>query len=133
MSDLRSALEAGHGADGGEAGSLHAVYVREQDQYRLARVAGDWHAAWRYLERAHIVAQPRFFLHLSSHLDMLKFAISQRDLREILGQMLRIALVPLGALTGRLPTGNIGRARVSAFAPMPVPDDLQRFLRPDAS
>ncbi|MBT8427288.1 MAG: DUF3703 domain-containing protein, partial [Erythrobacter sp.] len=31
---------------------------------------------------------------------------------------------PLGNLTGRLPWGNTGRANVSAFAPMPYPDDL---------
>lgn len=133
MSDLRAALEAGHDADGGEAGSLRAAYARERDQYRLARLARDWDAAWRHLERAHIVAQPRFFPHLSSHVDMLKFALYRRDIREVLGQFLRITLVPLGALTGRLPTGNIGRARVSAFAPMPVPEDLQPFLRQDAS
>lgn len=66
---------------------------------------------------------------MHSHIAMLAFAFSRRDLREILGQLLRIALVPLGALTGRLPTGNTGRARISAFAPMPVPEDLQPYLR----
>lgn len=133
MSDLRSALEAGHGAECGDADPLCAVYARKRGHCRLARVAGDWDAAWRYLERTHIVARPGFFLHLSSHLDMLKFALYRRDVREILGQFLRLALVSLGALTDRLPPGNTGRARVSAFAPMLVPDDLQTFLRQDAS
>jgi hypothetical protein len=69
---------------------------------------------------------------MGSHITMLAFAFSRRDMREMSGKLLRIALVPLGALTGRLPTGNTGRARVSAFAPMPVPDDLRTYVRQDA-
>ncbi|HET6525501.1 MULTISPECIES: DUF3703 domain-containing protein [unclassified Sphingopyxis] len=30
----------------------------------------------------------------------------------------------MGSLTGRLPAGNRGRARVSAFLPMAIPSDL---------
>ena len=41
-------------------------------------------------------------------------------------QLLRLALVPLGHALARLPMGNIGRARVSAFAPMaPRPEITQ--------
>lgn len=126
MSDLRSAIEAGHGADGEP---LRLAYAIERDHYRTARGVRDWDAAWRHLERAHIIAQPSFWLHLSSHIDMLKFAWLRRDIREMSGQLFRIALVPLGALSGRLPAGNTGRARVSAFASMPVPEDLQPLLR----
>ena len=132
MPDLRSAPEIGP-APSEAADPVRAAYLVELGAYRDARGIGDWDAAWRHLERGHILAQPRFRLHLASHTEMLKFAISRRDVREISGQLLRIAFVPLGALTGRLPTGNIGRARVSAFAPMPVPDDLRPYLRRDAS
>lgn len=111
---------------------VRTAYFLELRVYRTARAIGDFAAAWRHLERAHIVAQPRFWLHMGSHITMLAFAFSRRDMREMSGQLLRIALVPLGALTGRLPTGNTGRARVSAFAPMPVPDDLQTYVRQDA-
>ena len=49
-----------------------------------------------------------------------------RDAREAAGQLLRLALVPLGHALARLPMGNIGRARVSAFAPMePRPEITQ--------
>ena len=109
------------------------AYAAEREHHRRARDGGQWAAAWSHLERAHILAQPDFWLHLVSHVDMLRFALARRDGREVVGQLLRIALVPLGSLTGRLPTGNIGRARVSAFAPMPVPDDLQSYLQQDAS
>lgn len=52
-----------------------------------------------------------------------------KDRREITGQLLRLFLTPLGHLTGLLPVGNNGRASVSAFAPMPVPDDLAAILQ----
>lgn len=129
MSDFRSAIEAGHGADGGEVDLVRLAYAIERNHCRVARGVFDWDAAWRHLERAHIIAQPSFWLHLSSHMDMLKFAWFRRDIRELSGQLFRIALVPLGALTGRLPAGNTGRARVSAFAPMPMPEDMQPLLR----
>lgn len=129
MPDLSSASETGPSA---AADPVRAAYLVELGAYHGARGVGDWDTAWRHLERGHILAQPRFGLHLASHIQMLKLAISRRDAREISGQLLRIALVPLGALTGRLPMGNTGRARVSAFAPMPVPADLQPYFPLDA-
>lgn len=100
------------------------LIAAEMTHYRAARRAGDHLAAWRTLERAHILAQPYFGFHLSSHGHMLGFAVALGDWREAAGQIFRLALVPLGSLTGRLPAGNSGRARVSAFKPMAVPPDL---------
>lgn len=98
--------------------------------YRSARQADDRPSAWRSLERAHILAQPFFGLHLTSHWHMLGFALSLGDWREASGQLFRLALVPLGSLTGRLPVGNTGRARTSAFQPMPMPPDLAAPISP---
>lgn len=118
-------------SDGDDARRAAYAAERERERYRDARDGGEWRVAWHHLERAHILAQPDFRLHLASHVDMLTFALSRRDGREVVGQLLRIALVPLGSLTGRLPVGNSGRARVSAFAAMPLPDDLQPFFGRD--
>ena len=131
MSDHHSPAKVGQAANA-VGDRMRDAYRVELRAYRHARKTGDWRAAWQHLERAHILAQPRLWLHMSSHLVMLIFAFSRRDFREVSGQLLRIALVPLGALTGRLPTGNIGRAHVSAFAPMPVPEDLQPYVRQHA-
>lgn len=100
------------------------LIAAEMTHYWAARRAGDHPAAWRALERAHIVAQPYFGFHLSSHGHMLGFAVALGDWREAAGQIFRLTLVPLGSLTGRLPAGNSGRARVSAFKPMTIPPDL---------
>ncbi len=78
------------------------------------------HHRWQLLEAAHVVGQGQFVPHLQTHALMLREAVRQRDGGEAAGQLFRLALVPLGHLTGRLPIGNIGRATVSAFQPMEV-------------
>nr|WP_262504090.1 DUF3703 domain-containing protein [Sphingosinithalassobacter sp. CS137] len=47
---------------------------------------------------------------------------------EASGQIARLALAPLGNLTGRLPIGNTGRSDVSAFARLEIPSDLRAVL-----
>ena len=56
-------------------------------------------------------------------------ALAVEDLREAGGQMLRLGLVVIGNLAGRLPAGNTGRARTNAFASMAVPADLEKFVQ----
>ena len=96
----------------------------EMATYRAARAANDSVMAWTALERAHIVSQPYLRPHLSNHWIMLQFAVAERNSGEIIGQIVRLALAPLGALTGRIPFGNTGRSNVSAFKTMPIPQDL---------
>lgn len=105
------------------------VIADEMAAYRSALEERDDDRAWHHLERVHIVSQPFLGPHLNSHGVMLQVAIKQRDWGEVLGQIVRIILAPIGALTGRLPVGNIGRSHVSAFAPMPIPADLADALR----
>lgn len=83
------------------------------------------------LERAHVLGQRDFMRHWQVHRLMLRVAWDLSDGREIRGQLLRLALVPLGHLFRRLPIGNTGRSNVSAFAPMDVPPDLRRLLSDD--
>lgn len=83
---------------------------------------------WRYLQAAHIAGQTQFALHGAVHLRMLRQSWHDGDLREALGQLLRLALVPLGHLTGRLPLGNSGRSDVSAFMPMVVRPEIAEVL-----
>ncbi|MCM0000221.1 MAG: DUF3703 domain-containing protein [Erythrobacter sp.] len=113
----------------GNSFAARRVIADEMAAYRSAVEAGDGDRAWHHLERVHIVSQPFLGPHLNSHGMMLRFAIRRRDWSEVLGQMVRIILAPLGSLTGRLPVGNTGRSNVSAFAPMPIPADLAEALR----
>jgi len=101
---------------------------QEMTLHRAARRAGNPQSAWQALERAHIVSRPFFGLHLASHGRMLGFAIALGAFREAAGQIFRLALVRFGSLSGRLPVGNAGRARISAFRPVPVPLDLAELI-----
>ena len=85
-------------------------------------------AAFEQLERVHVLGQRRFVRHLLVHLWMLRIGWAARDGLEVCGQLLRLMLVPLGHLSGRLPTGNTGGAKVGAFAAMPVAADLAPLL-----
>lgn len=104
------------------------AYRLEVKQAQQARHQQLWSQAWFHLERAHILGQHHFVLHLQSHWLMLKLAADQINWPEIRGQLLRIMLTPLGHLTGRLPLGNPGSSRYPVLQAQPVPDDLVHLL-----
>jgi Protein of unknown function (DUF3703) len=107
---------------------LRAAWLDERAGARAARQGGNVAAEWRHLERAHILSQPMAGAHVRTHLAMLAYALRRRDPREIVGQVLRVIVAGPGSWTGRYPAGNTGGANVSAFQPMPVPDDLRTIL-----
>ena len=106
---------------------LSAAFAHEWSAAEVARRAGDLDLAFRHLERAHILGQRRTWLHVKSHVGMLRVGWQRADHREIAGQAVRIVAA---ALFSRIwvPEGNTGGARVSAIRPMPVPADLQALL-----
>lgn len=111
------------------ARTLPDAIAMERKGFADAVRRGDTEAAWRALERAHILSQPLLGQHMRIHWLMLRYAIRLRDVREIFGQIMRLVLAPAGALTGRIPAGNTGRSNVSAFVSMPVPEDLLAIIR----
>jgi hypothetical protein len=92
------------------------------------RAAGDAKSAFAALERAHVLGQLDFVPHVRVHWQMLRAGWSAGDRREVAGQLMRIALVPVGHLVGRLPAGNTGGANVSAFTPMAIPPELAGLI-----
>ena len=100
------------------------------DEVRMAKQAlqrGDFETCFVHLERAHVLAQRMTGRHTFIHWRMLVAGLRRGDLREVVGQVPRIVA---SILFSRLwvPRGNSGRARVSAFKPMPVPDDLRHLV-----
>ncbi len=108
--------------------ALLEAWADERARAAAARRERDFPEEWRHLERAHILSQPLAVPHIRTHLDMLGYAVRRRDPRELGGQLLRLVLAGPGSLTGRYPIGNTGGANVSAFRPMPIPDDLRPLL-----
>jgi hypothetical protein len=103
------------------------AYEREVQQADAALQRADFEAAFRHLERAHVLAQRLTGRHTFIHWRMLVAGLQRGDLREVAGQVPRIVA---SILFSRLwvPRGNSGRARVSALEPMPVPDDLRHLV-----
>jgi hypothetical protein len=91
-------------------------------------VQRDYSSAFSHLERAHVLAQAITYDHTRIHWRMLKLGLRMRSLREVFGQIIRIA----GAVTktpfGIYPKGNTGSSNVWFFRSMPMPDDLQAVL-----
>jgi hypothetical protein len=104
------------------------AFHAEIKQAMTARRRQHWQEAWFHLERAHILGQQDFILHMHTHWQMLKLAADQINWLEVRGQLLRLILTPVGHLTGRLPLGNPGSSRYSVLESVPVPDDLQALL-----
>ena len=108
------------------------LHTQRAFDHLLAAFASDAGAPpttrWHWLEAAHVLGQTTLSLHWRSHSAMLRYALQLRDLREAGGQVLRLALVPLGHALARLPIGNTGRAQVSALAPMAPQPHITRLI-----
>lgn len=105
------------------------VYAELIRRAKAARAADLREQAWLALEAAHVVGQRQLGPHLETHALMLGLAVRTNDWAEAAGQLFRLALVPLGHLTGRLPLGNPGRASVSAFKPLPIRPELIALIK----
>ena len=108
--------------------ALQRAWSMERAAAQAARTAGDTAAEWHHLERAHVLSQPMAAAHVRTHLAMLTYGIRAHDRREVIGQMIRLAVAGPGSLSGRYPVGNTGGADISALAVLPIPDDLLDLL-----
>lgn len=106
--------------------ALNSIYKKELQL--LVVIQNDSEKRWQHLERLHIIGQQFLFKHFQVHLLMLRQACVDKNLDEILGQLLRLSLVFPGHLFGKLPIGNIGSSRVSAFKRMSIPEDLKKYF-----
>ena len=106
--------------------AIAAAFAQADTNLRLKQPG----RAFEWLERAHILTQRHPYLHAKSHWLMLRLGLQTKDYREVLGQIPRIVAALLFSRIW-VPIGNTGRARVSAFLPMPVPEDLQQLLAND--
>ncbi len=115
-----------------DQGRTSELYRRLLRGYQALPAHTPLEERWTWLMAAHVVGQMRLGLHFDSHLRMLALAWRTRDWREVGGQALRLALVPVGHALGRLPTGNVGRATVNAFRPMHPPAAVRRLIAAQA-
>ena len=103
----------------------------EIERAEQAELRGGFEAAFKHLERAHVLGQTSTREHVRVHWKMLRWGLRQhgsRRLREVLGQVPRIAGAATKTKIGFVPSGNTGGADVSAFKSFPIPQDLQTLI-----
>ena len=100
-----------------ELSEAEALMAREKPQ-----------EAFVHLENAHVLGQKSTRWHVLAHVRMLQWAVRNRDLREFLGQLLRIIGAATKTAIGLVPTGNTGGSNVSPFRPMPLNDEHKTIL-----
>lgn len=82
--------------------ALKACFEAEMAHALEQRAVRDWEAAWNALERAHVLSQSHAVPHTWVHWEMFKLGLTQRDLREVLGQVPRLLLAAPGSPSRRL-------------------------------
>lgn len=104
-------------------------FIQEKlNAYSNALSEGRGKDAFRHLEDAHVIGQHSTKLHCVAHYYMLKHGLKHGDVKECLGQILRL----IGAFTktavGFIPNGNTGGANISPFKPLPISQSNQIIL-----
>lgn len=107
--------------------ALQSAWLSEVAAVRVAISRRETETAFLHLERAHILSQRFTRRHVYVHWLMLKLGLSVGDWREVIGQISRMVAACLFSRIW-IPVGNTGRATVSAFRPMAIPEDLRSIL-----
>lgn len=108
---------------------IHPFVDAELAQARRQRALGNSQAEFAHLERAHVLGQASTRAHVRVHMCMLLWALRQRQLPEVMGQVLRIVGAATKTAVGLVPAGNTGGTNISPFKTMPVAPDLEAILR----
>jgi hypothetical protein len=87
---------------------------------KQAREQGDTGVEFTHLENAHVLGQASTLLHTKVHILMLSWAVRQVNIKEGLGQVMRIVGAATKTAIGFIPTGNTGGTNVSPFKVLPV-------------
>ncbi|MEC6797058.1 DUF3703 domain-containing protein [Photobacterium sp. S4TG1] len=98
-----------------------APYIKREimRSYR-AQKKGDTAAEFRHLENAHVLGQESTYWHVKVHFLMLRWALKQRDIKEINGQLIRIIGAAFLTAIDGVPIGNTGGSNVHALKVMPI-------------
>ena len=95
---------------------------------KKARKHGDVSVEFSHLENAHVFGQASTFLNTKVHILMLLWAVRQLNIKEGLGQVMRIVGAATKAAIGFNPFGNEGGTNVSPFKVLPVTPKLVTIL-----
>ncbi|MBA6316857.1 DUF3703 domain-containing protein [Cellulophaga baltica] len=104
---------------------LKQHYNKELVFYRIALKERNLSNAWHHLERSHIIGQSYPFEHSYSHWLMLKFGLSEKNAKEVFGQIIRLIFGGWKSFIDHVPIGNTGGVNVPPMKRMPIPNDIK--------
>ena len=88
----------------------------------------DYSNAFKHLERAHVLGQSYVIMHTISHYYMLLIGFKTFNIKEIIGQIVRLPLGVIGSAFNIIPVGNTGGSNVNPFKAMVVSQDLKKLM-----
>lgn len=103
---------------------LKPYFQNELLNYKASLNKGDLQAAWKYLERAHILGQRYPYHHSLVHWKMLQFGIMIKSKKEVIGQIPRLIFGGIKSFVGKIPVGNPGGSNVPPLKPFPIEKEL---------
>lgn len=95
---------------------------------KRARKHGHVRVEFTHLENAHVLGQASTFIHTKVHVLMLIWAVRQVNIKEGVGQVLRIIGAATKTAMGFIPSGNTGGTSVSPFQVLPVDPKLAAII-----
>ena len=104
-------------------------YVLEEIRTSAAESReGNSAQAFTHLENAHVLGQESTYLHVLAHIHMARWAVRQKDFKELAGQIIRIIGAATKTAVGLVPIGNTGGSNISPFKPLPLSDEHSRLI-----
>lgn len=111
------------------ARNIHPFVEAELQKATALSAQGQAQPAFTHLESAHVLGQASTAQHVRVHWRMFLWGLQQRNIKECLGQLLRIVGAATKTVFGLVPHGNTGGSNVSPFKPMPLPPELEMRIK----
>ena len=107
--------------------TLKRGFYQEIELGKRALNFKDCKAAFYHFENAHILGQKHLYRHTVSHYWMFIYAIKTKNIKEVIGQIVRIIASILFTLIW-VPLGNTGGSNISPIKPIPVRKELKKYF-----
>ncbi|NOX50437.1 MAG: DUF3703 domain-containing protein [Gammaproteobacteria bacterium] len=108
--------------------SLRKVFNKEMSVAKRYFSQGQFEKSFQHLERAHVLGQRYVVPHTHCHIWMLFVGVRTRNLKEIVGQLIRIPGGIVASAIGKVPIGNTGGTNIKLTTTLPIPDEFRKVL-----
>ena len=108
--------------------SKHIKPFVDTELLQAAKLDNQPQLAFACLERAHVLGQASTHEHVRVHWHMFQWAIRQGNVKEQVGQLMRIIGAVTKTVFGLVPEGNTGGSNVSPFRRMPISSELRQKI-----